>query len=865
MTPLPPEVIHGLTTHEADARIALHGPNALPEVKTASVGAIFIRQFLNPLIYILFAAAAVSIMLGDVTDACFIGIVLLLNGTIGAIQEYSANKAASALRKLEQPHATVIRDGKQLVIESRELVPGDVVLLEAGNRVPADIALFEATDFHCDEASLTGESYPVRKDVSGEEAESNAFAGTVITRGRAQGTVQATGLRTRIGQIAEQVQARSITQPPLMIRMKRFTRNIAYAMSGCIVFLILAGLWHGMAMQELFMTSVGLAVAAIPEGLPIAISVALAISMRRMARVGVIVRNMPAVESLGSCTMIATDKTGTLTLNELTVTHIFLPDGTRLTAKPGADSPFTALSGQHSMPDRLFAAASLPNEAKLLAGEDGITGMGDTVDIALLHAARKSGVHQHELLGRFPLAGRIPYEPDLRYAASFHHGENKVHIFVKGAPEALIDMADRMADNEGDVSIDRSALLKLKDELTSEGLRVLAFAEGEITEKGDGLFGQHHLVNLTFLGMVGMQDPIRPEVPGAIAECKAAGIEVVMVTGDDPKTATVIARQAGLTVREDAVITGAEVRIAEQAGEQALDALTARARIYARVEPSQKLAIVLSLARTGHFVAVTGDGVNDAPALKHAHVGVAMGQKGTDVAKESADIILTDDNFASIVHGIREGRIAYANIRKVIFMLISTGAAEVALFILSLLAGMPMPLLAVQLLWLNLVTNGVQDVALACEKAEGDELNYPPRRPGEPIFDRIMLRRILHSTLVMGGGGFAVFYWLIDEGYAIEEARNLLLMLFVLFENFQVLNSRSEHHSLFRQRFLSNPFLIFSIIAAQGLHIAAMYIPGLREVLTLSPIGLEQWTLLLLLASVLLIVMEIEKWWDKRR
>jgi Ca2+-transporting ATPase len=365
--------------------------------------------------------------------------------------------------------------------------------------------------------------------------------------------------------------------------------------------------------------------------------------------------------------------------------------------------------------------------------------------------------------------------------------------------------------------------------------------------------------------MAGMQDPVRPEVPNAIRDCYRAGIEVAMVTGDDPRTASVIAEQAGFVFKPDQVVTGETVRRAEQDGEAALDKLTRNARIFARVDPAQKLSIVLSLSRNGHFVAVTGDGVNDAPALKHAHVGVAMGRAGTDVAKESADIVVTDDNFASIVNGILEGRVAYANIRKVVFMLVSTGAAEVVLFLLAMPMGLPMPLLAVQLLWLNLVTNGIQDVALAAEAAEGDELRHPPRRPNEPILDRVMIRRIWHSVLVMGVGGFAVFYWLLRQGYPEEQARNLLLLLFVLFENFQVFNSRSEHLSVFRQRLFANPLLVLGVLGAQALHIGAMYIPGLSDTLRITPVSLREWGMLLFLAATLLLGMEFEKWRDRRR
>lgn len=849
----------GLTAQEAQQKLRQYGPNALPETKSRSFVLIFLRQFLSPLIYILLIAALVSVFLSDVTDALFIATVLLVNGIIGAVQEYSAGRAAAALKALEQPHAVVIRDGATKEIDAKLLVPGDLVLLEAGGRVPSDIRLLEHTDLQCDESLLTGESLPVKK-----VADAYAFAGSIVIRGRGRGIVTATGLGTEIGKIAKQIAKRSISEPPLMIRMRQFTRNIAVSVVLVSAVLIAMGLLRGIPLKELLMMVVGLSVSAIPEGLPIAISVALAISMRRMAKAHVIVRNMTAVESLGSCTMIATDKTGTLTMNQLTVTDLSLPDGTALQCETGQDfSTCRIHSGGKESSEQamsLLRAATLPNEGKLLKEDGRWQVIGDTVDVALLAAAYKGGVKQEELLEHYPSVMRIPYEPDLKYAASFHQREAKVHIFVKGAPESIIDMCDRMELAGMAAPINPAALLAQKAELTSQGLRVLAFAEGVITEEDDGEYGHHHLVNLTFLGMVGMQDPIRPEVPAAIAACHAAGIKVVMVTGDDPKTASVIARHAGLEVGDGEVITGADIKQAEENGQEALDSLTRNACIYARVEPTQKLTIVLSLARNGHYVAVTGDGVNDAPALKHAHVGVAMGKKGTDVAKESADIILTNDNFASIVAGIREGRVAYANIRKVIFMLISTGTAEVVLFLLAMIVGTPMPLLAVQLLWLNLVTNGIQDVALSCEKAEGDELSYPPRRPGEAIFDRVMIRRIIYSMAVMGCGGFAVFYWLLVQGYAESQARNMLLLLFVLFENFQTFNSRSEHKSVFRHALLSNPLLLIGVLAAQVLHIAAMYLPGLSSVLSIAPVTLHEWSVLLLIASSLLVVMELEKW-----
>ncbi|MGV8936996.1 MAG: cation-translocating P-type ATPase [Allorhizobium sp.] len=859
--------LKGLTTAEAQQALTQFGQNRLPVARPPSFALVFLRQFLSPLIYILIAAAVLSAVVSEITDALFIGVVLLVNGVIGAVQEYSAGKTATALQALEQPHATVSRDGKRQMIDAAALVPGDLVFLESGERVPADIRVLEAHGLQCDEAAHTGESRPVAKSLNDW-----IFAGTVLTRGRACGVVTETGIRTELGKIANAIGERSSAKPPLMVRMEVFTRYIAYAVGIAILFLLVAGWMRGMALGELLTLSIGLAVSAIPEGLPIAITVALAIGMRRMAKANVIVRNLPAVESLGSCTMIATDKTGTLTLNELTVTDIRLPDNSHWVCDAGSDP----IGGQIRNHDdtgvaltpavrRLLRAAALPNEAHITIGEADWKPMGDTVDVALLAAAHKAGVSKVRLMETFPLAQRIPYEPDQKYSASFHKGEDRMHVFVKGAPELLMTMSSTMDTGEGRQPIDPAFLAAQEAMMTAKGLRVLAFAEGEIAIEEDGEYGGNLLVDLNFLGLTGMQDPIRPEVPAAVAACRTAGIEVAVVTGDDPRTASVIAREAGLVFSSSDVVTGIDVAEASAAGEMALDALTRHARIYARVKPEQKLEIVRSLARNGHFVAATGDGVNDAPALKHAHVGVAMGLTGTDVAKESADIILTDDNFASIVAGIREGRVAYSNIRKVIFMLVSTGAAEVLLFLLSMSLGTPMPMTAVQLLWLNLVTNGVQDIALVTEPAEGDELSRPARRPGEPIFDRVMLRRIATATLLMGAGGFGLFSWLLSTGMSVEAARNLLLLLFVLFENFQCFNSRSERRSVFRQKLSANPYLLFAVIGAQALHIGAMYVPVLNGILGIAPIQLSEWLWLLLAASSVLLVSEVGKFIDRRR
>ncbi|MDR9782053.1 HAD-IC family P-type ATPase [Rhizobium sp. 268] len=877
-TPAPttPAVI-GLTSIEAEERLAELGPNTLPEPEPPSPLRVFLLQFRNPIIYILLLASALSFATGRIEDGLFILVVLLINASIGTYQEYSADRAAAALRKLEQPSARVIRDGVACRIEAKRLVVGDLVLLESGDRIPADLMLVDASDLRCDESLLTGESMPVPKGrtvegSSNETASSMLLAGSLVTRGRAKGVVTATGTATMLGGIAAKLGRASSSQPPLVARLAKFTNALAVFVGLAALLLVVAGFMQGLPMHDLVMMSVGLAVSAVPEGLPIAISVALAVSMRRMAARNVIVRSMPAVEALGSTTIIATDKTGTLTSNVQTVTEIRLPDGTDIALDAHADLDKCEIRASGLDSDlvrerarRLLRAALLANEGTLARRDDLWVAAGDTVDVALLAAGRKAGLGQEELNDRYPLAARIAYEPEHKYAASFHHGGDRIHVFVKGASEVLIEMSDRMDSAGNVVEIDRTSLLAQKEEMAARGLRVLAFAEGEIGASLAGSLGHGHLVDLVFLGLAGLQDPVRPEVPNAMKDCHAAGVEVVMVTGDDPRTAAAIARDAGLGFHAGQVVSGHDIDEAARAGDQRLDEITREARIYARVQPTQKSAIVASLIRNGHIVAVTGDGVNDGPALKKAHVGVAMGLRGTEVAKESADLVVTNDNFASIVAGIAEGRAAYRNIRKVVLMSVATGAAEVLLFMLALPFGLPMPLLPVQLLWLNLVTNGIQDVALAGGRPEGDELAGPPRSPLEPVLDGTMIQRVVQSTVVIGGAAFLAFQWMIAHGYGVPEARNITLLIFVMFENVQTLACSSERRSIFSVDILRNRFLLLSVLAAQTIHISAMYVPWLSGTLGLSPIMPLEWGLSMLIASSLVLVTEVDKFVSRRR
>jgi magnesium-transporting ATPase (P-type) len=872
---------HGLTAAQAAERLALVGPNALPHGIPPSLPAIFLGQFKSPLIYVLLLAAMVSLLLQEYSDAGFIFAVLLINALIGTFQEFHAERSAQALQELVSTTSQVERGGEIYEIATDQLVPGDIVLLETGDKVPSDLRLLETHALSVDESLLTGESVASTKQPATVLDEATAlgdrvnmaFAGTLLNTGRARGLVVATGLHTELGRIAASVVGKAAARPPLLERMERFTKRIAIAVAVAAVLVAAIELSRGAPLAEIFLLAVALAVSAIPEGLPVAVTVALAVGMRRMARRAVIVRKLVAVESLGSCTYIASDKTGTLTVNQLTVRRVqfpglpawevtgegLVPEGVFLLPQ-GSD-----LERQGHLLEALCRAATLANEA-VLANRDGEWhGHGDSVDLAFLSLAHKAGITQGTCKDTWPQLDLIPYEPERRYAASLNRADDQPRIQVKGAVETLLPMCNRMAGIDGDVALNPDGILAQASELAAEGYRVLAVAAGTTDITGSE-FSSTQLSGLTFLGLVAMSDPPRGEAKDAVAACQRAGITVAMVTGDHPITARAIARDLNMVETDAQVVTGSELADAARLGEQAMDQLVRSTRVFARVEPEQKLQIVESLQRNGHFVAVTGDGVNDAPALRAAQVGVAMGLRGTDVARETAAIILTDDNFASIAAGIEEGRIAYGNIRKVIFLLISTGAAEIVLFLLSLLAGLPMPLLAVQLLWLNLVTNGIQDVALAFEPGEGDELRRPPRSPRESIFNRLMIERVLLSAVVMGGAGFAAWYWMLDRGWEENFARNALLLLMVLFENVQAFNSRSETLSVFRHNPLRNRLLLFGTLAAQLVHIGAMHTPGLNDVLGIAPVSLALWTDLLVLALGLLVAMELHKLvWNRRR
>jgi magnesium-transporting ATPase (P-type) len=876
----------GLSQSEAEVRLGQFGPNHLPQKPPTRLWMIVLRQFRSPLIYILALAAVVSTAMGDVKDAGFIAGVLVLNAVIGAYQEWKAEQSSHALKKLLQIRASVVRDGEVRDVEAEEIVPGDVVWLESGNRVPADMRLLSTHGLESDESLLTGESLPVLKDAtwSGPAAIpvsdrlNMVYAGSIVTRGRGKGLVVASGTATSVGQLALDVMGDSGGSPPLLLRMERFTRVIAVAVVVAASVIGVAGVTAGgYTSAEMFMFAVALAVSAIPEGLPVAMTVALAIATTRMAKRGLIVRRLTAVEGLGSCTMIATDKTGTLTCNELTVREVCLPNGDtfQVTGEgfiPAGNVLFQDRivdPGDHAALEWLTRSGVLCNEADLHPHNGSWVWRGDSVDVAFLSFGRKLGWNREASLDLHPPVNQIPFEPEYQFAASFNEVDDDVSVFIKGAPEKVLAMCTESSDSRESVQqreFNSAAFEKIASGMAAQGYRVLALADAKLPQPVSPGDVPPPPRNLRFLGFVGMIDPLRPGVKDAVKACGEAGVSVSMITGDHRVTALAIARDLGMANDETQVMTGDEI---QGTTPQELAEIVGRIRVFARVAPRQKLEIVEAARGAGHFVAVTGDGVNDAPALRASNIGVAMGKSGTDVAREAGELVISDDNFATIVAGVEEGRVAYDNIRKVIYLLISTGAAELVLMALAVATGTPyLPLLPVQILWLNLVTNGIQDVALAFEPNEGGVLQRKPRPPKERIFNQLMVERTVIAALVMGIVGFLTFRWSLPEAATdaqVASARNALLLLMVLFENIHIGNCRSETKSALAMSPLRSPILLAGVVTAFLIHFATMHTTFGQSLLGAEPVTITQWGILFLLALTILPVMELHKWTWKQR
>ena len=860
----------GLSGEEAARRLMQYGPNKLVEEEGINRLKLLLHQFASPLIYILMIAAVVASFLQEYKDAGVIIAVVALNAVIGYSQEFKAEKNVQALKKMVVPKARVIRDGREIEIESAWLVPGDVVVLASGAKVPADLRLIKTIELKVDEAMLTGESLPAEKDprTIGEEnltpgdQLNMAFMGTVVVHGRARGLVVETGQRTLLGQIATEVQEATLSKAPLQEKFDRFAKTIGLLVLIASVLLFIAGILMGEKIHDMFMTVVAAAVAAIPEGLPVVVTITLAIGVARMARKNAIVRRLPAVETLGSTTVIGSDKTGTLTKNEMTVKGVFAgghvyevtgegyePAGEILKEWMAVD-PATELDLQ-----MVFRIGLLCNESDLYE-EDGVAKVdGDPTEAALIVSAMKAGLDTEEERINYSQIDIIPFESDRGYMATLHQQGDKKWIFIKGAPEKLLEICETCTLGLW------GKVQRIAENFAREGLRVLAMAYKEAARDTVELTHDHLKTGLVLAGLQGMIDPPRPEVIGAIDGCKKAGIRVLMITGDHAVTARAIARKLGIGDKEPEVVTGREL---ETMSDEELFQKVSQVSVYARVSPSHKLRIIRQLIQHGNIVAVTGDGVNDAPALKAAHIGVSMGRSGTDVAREASDMVLADDNFTSIFNAVEEGRIVFDNLRKVTFFLIPTGIAAILSILGSVLLGLPLPYLPAQLLWINLVANGLQDLALAFEPGEKGVLLRPPRDPKEGIMSMTLIERTFTVSLLISIGTLFEFVNALNDGVSLEKARTIAVTTMVFFQFFQAWNSRSESESIFRINVLSNPFLAYSMIAALVAQVAFVYMPALQWVFRTEPIQVMDWVEIAAMTLTVIALVEIDKWFRRR-
>jgi len=874
----------GLTEEEVKQRLKKYGPNKLAEEEKISKLKIMLHQFTSPLIYILLIAGVVTILLKEYIDSGVIFAVVILNAIIGFVQEYKAEKSVRALKKMVVPKARVIRDGKEKEVNSEELVPGDIVLLASGMKVPADIRLIHTIELKIDESMLTGESVPAEKittpikqeNLPPGDQKNMAFMGTIVVSGRAKGVVVETGERTILGKIAKEVKELTVVRAPLQDKIDSFAKTIAFIVVGASVLLFLIGLLIGESAKDIFMTVVGAAVATVPEGLPIAVTVALAVGVVRMARQNAIIRKLPAVETLGSITVIGSDKTGTITKNEMTVKlaydgeHIYEFTGSGY--DPSGEVLCEGISLKNLDPElkanlyTLLRIGLLCNESDIYEENGFYKVDGDPTEGALIVSAMKAGLNKEEEKEKYPQIAIIPFESERGYMATLHRHKGKKYIFVKGAPEKIIDMCSKdMYGNEIN-EIKRKEILHVASNFAKEGLRVLAFAFKEADHELEELTCKDVecpgiASNLIFAGLQGMIDPPRPEVKEAIEECKKAGIRVVMITGDHAITAKAIAQKLGIVDEKAEVLTGREL---EGMTDEELFEKVKTVNVYARVSPQHKLRITQALVKHGEIVAVTGDGVNDAPALKAAHVGVAMGRTGTDVTKEAADMIIADDNFASIFSAVKEGRIVFDNIRKVTFFLIPTGVAAILSILGAVIMGTPIPYVPAQLLWINLVTNGLQHVALAFEPGEKGIMERPPRAPKEPIMSRLLWERTVIVGLLISVGVVYNFQLALNEGASLEKARTVAVTTMVFFQFFQAWNSRSELQSIFKISPFTNPLLFFSLIAAFFAQLSVIYVPALQWIFRTEPITMSEWLQILIVSTTVVLVVEIDKWIRRR-
>lgn len=864
----------GLTPADARQRLATVGPNSLPAAQRRSVALVFVSQFRSPLIYLLFVAAGIALTLGHHKDAVVIFTVVLLNALIGSFQEGRAERALDALRRLTTRRARVIRGGQEMVVEARELVPGDVLLIEAGDAIAADARLLHGAALRISEAALTGESVPVAKDLAAldpatalADRRNMVYAGTHVTAGRARAVVVATGPAAEIGQIAALAEAAEEPKTPLERRIAEFGRYVMLAAVGMFCLVLAIGFLRGLPLGEILMVGISQFVGMIPEGLPVAMTVALAVGVQRMARRKAVVRRLAAVETLGSTTVICSDKTGTLTKNEMTVTALYLPDGRELAATGAGYDPDGRIDDGERGADAagdaalrmLLEGAVLCNDAQLVGpGEAGPrwAPIGDPTEVALLTLALKGGVDPATTRARYPRRAERPFDPAAKMMVTQHETPVGTRVVIKGAPEVVFALCRASRDAEVD------AAREAAERMAARSLRVLALAvvDGAVI---DGAGGDAALTGrATLLGLLGQMDPPRPEVEDAVARCRAAGIRPVVVTGDHKATGLAIARSLGIAREGDAAVDGLEL---EQMSDAVLADRIGDIAVFARVHPAQKLRIVEAYQQRGDVVAMTGDGVNDAPALVRADVGVAMGITGTEVAKEAAKIVIADDNFATIVAAVEQGRVVYRNIKKVILYLFSTSLAEVLVLLLALLLGYPPPLAAVQILWINLVTEGTITVNLIMEPAEGDEMQQRPIARDEPLLTRALLSRLAFITPAIAASTLGWFIYRHSQGLPFAQVQTETFTVLAACQWFNVLNCRSEHRSAFSLEILRNPWLIGGLVVSNLLQVAVVFFRPLGDVFHTVPIDLHQVLAIGAVASLVVWVEELRKLVVRRR
>lgn len=877
----------GLSSEEAQKRLLEYGPNELKEKEKRTIFMMFLDQFKDLMILVLIAAAIISGIVGEAVDTIAIIIIVLLNAVIGFVQEYRAEKAMAALKKMAAHTALVLRSGEHTNIPASELVPGDIVLLEAGKVVPADMRLTEAVQLKAEEAALTGESVPVEKHakalhdekLSIGDRKNIVYKGTAISYGRGAGIVVATGMNTELGKIATMLQEEEEVKTPLQKRLTTFGKNLAFAVLAICAVVFAIGVFRGESALLMLLTAISLAVAAIPEALPAVITISLALGAKKLIKQNALIRKLPAVETLGSVTYICSDKTGTLTLNKMTVEEVYLDRKIVRSEELGVRSEEynSALRTPHS---EFFTALALSNDAQKDAS--GVI-IGDPTETALYVIAKENGFNKSELEKERPRVAEIPFDSDRKCMTTFHKtgirekglvvGENITELrsptahpqplvsFTKGAMDVLLEKADNILTSEGIKPIDHNEIMQKNARMAADGLRVLGIAMRNWDALPDDISPENVETGLTILGLVGIMDPPREEAKEAVSLCKTAGIVPVMITGDHPITAMAIARRLG--IMEDGsktVITGRELeRLSMEEFEEKVDHL----RVYARVAPEQKLKIIKALQDRGQFVAMTGDGVNDAPALKRADIGVAMGLTGTDVSKEAAHMILLDDNFATIVKAVKEGRRVFDNIRKFIKYTMTSNSGEIWTIFLAPFFGLPIPLLPIHILWINLVTDGLPGLALAAEPADKGVMSRPPRHPKESIFAHGLGTHIIWVGLLMGFVSLFTQAWSIKTGHA--HWQTMVFTVLCLSQMGHVLAIRSDRESLFSQGLFSNKPLLGAFALTFALQMATIYVPFLNPIFKTEPLAFAELMFTLALASVVFIAVEIEKLLLRRR